>query len=288
MLLTLPNEIIAIIVDCLRNRLCVPLAATCHRLHDIALRKLYRRVYLDDFNIVVFLQSIYQKTIGPTFAERCLMIRSMSIVVRDPVFIARANPHLCSVLRSASNLNKFSASANGFSGKILYIFLCRSGVLHRKGAPTISALSPLSVGPSMGTPFLNNLLHLHVGSSVALFKMAIGRKLQSISVSQVHHLRVETIILAIGWISDADGRYISLRKLSFSMVVDSPQDILRVTEVLFSVCENLDDLAIAVRCMPEPVRSIGMIVLETAHILISGRASHIRGRSMLASSSMRQ
>lgn len=253
MLLMLPNEIIATIVANLPNRACFALATTCRLLHDIAIRRLYDTIYLDDFNIAVFLRALYEVSVGPLFSERCLMIRDLSVVVRDPIIIARANPHLCTVLRSAYNLQSFSSGANGFSGKILFMFLSRSSILRRRAVSPIPTLRALPGDMLPRSSFLENLFHLHVGSSIGLFKMAIGRKVQAISVSMVHHLRSETMIAAISWISNAEGKYPSLRKLSFSMIVESSEDVLRVSATLFSVCENLEDLAITVLCTADHV-----------------------------------
>lgn len=274
MLLDLPNEILDDIASQGDTSIQFNLSVASQLLYEVCTRRLYSVIYLDDFNLVPFLCTMFTDSLRTSFIDRCLLTRKLYLAVRDPVYIARTNPYLFAVLRQMGNLQTLSIVANAFSGKIMYGFMVRSACLLPPSPDLISSGEETNSETRVG--FLANLMHLYVGSETSLINIAIGRSLQSLTLSKVKHLRPVAVVEIIRRICSQgvvqpslNGLYPSLRRLCFSMVVEMPRDLLLVMESALEAFPNLDDLDITLYSESEHVSTTHSSMKHITNVLRS-------------------
>lgn len=256
MMLTLPTEMVDHIAGFTTMRGLLALASTSRFLHDVATRRLYRDILLDDFNILLFLRALWTLSPRSRFLNRCRNVICLRIVVRDPVCIAKANPYICTIIRYMPNLRSLTFLGNQLSGSMMYMFLSRSAILIRNMPCRIPTLAPIACDSSTPhTKNLQELRHLHIGGDLSLVQLALGRSVECITLARALYLKPETVAAVVNFISGTAQRYSSLRTFACSLAVEHETDVVAAVQAVQSKFDCLEELDITII---SPTRSVSI------------------------------
>lgn len=255
MLLFLPFELIDQVCLLCPRADCVRLLLVSQTTRDIAIRRLYWDIEVDEHNILPFLRTLftYEKRTLPL--DPFLMVRRIRITNRNLLNICAATPLLPIALSRMDNIQTLEMCISNVSADIFYLFLSKTGLVLRDRPCDIPVLRPLDGCDWVKIDGLSNLHRLEVAGNIMFLRLASGRKVDKVVISPMMRLCLKELRKAVRLICGDDLSHNSLHRFTFSLVTNKPMDIVTAISICMDAFPSLQTLGIIIHNQCDPVQA---------------------------------